>query len=96
MVKKRLLGEFANELCESPDFESSFRVYEKYLQRMEFEGAAYTCLPKNVLPAGSAIQPSRFIHTAPYPTNFLDHYVAEDEDWHLVPKTTLSKVINRD
>lgn len=87
-----VLGDFVNELYAVGAFEERFKIYEKYIHRLGFDGATYTYMPRIQLETTISIPPV-FIHTAVYPVDFLDHYVGAHLNEH---DFTLRKLRNNE
>ncbi len=75
----KILGSFCAELHTVETFDSHFRVYEKYIELLGFDGACYTYLPKIQVENISLVQPV-FAKTEHYPMAFLEDY--EKQQFH--------------
>jgi DNA-binding CsgD family transcriptional regulator len=87
-----ILGDFVNELYAVGSFEERFKIYERYIHRLGFDGGTYTYLPRIQLETSISIPPV-FAHTDLYPLDFLDHYLGARLDEH---DFTLRKIKNKE
>lgn len=69
----KLIGTFCSELYAVETFEAYFKVYEKYVELLGFDGACYTFLPKIQVANIPLVQPV-FASTKNYPMSFLEDY----------------------
>lgn len=75
----KLIGSFCAELYAVETFEAHFKVYEKYVELLGFDGACYTFLPKIQVANIPLVQPV-FASTENYPMAFLVDY--EKKQFH--------------
>ena len=75
----KLIGTFCTELYAVDTFEAHFKVYEKYVELLGFDGACYTFFPKIQVTNIPLVQPV-FASTENYPMAFLIDY--EEQQFH--------------
>lgn len=68
-----LLGRYIVELYAAATLESRFRVYDKYVKELGFEGVAYTFAPRAHWEVFTQM-PAIFLHSDTYPSSFMQHY----------------------
>jgi DNA-binding CsgD family transcriptional regulator len=79
--QSNLLADYTHELYAVSSLEERFKIYEKYIQQLGFEGATYTFIPKIQLESTIPVHPF-FEHTDSFSIDFLDHYTSEQLDQH--------------
>lgn len=73
------IGYFIDELYAASSFDECFKVYEKYIKLLGFDGGTYTYIPKLSLETQFSSTPI-FVHTSDYPTDFLEDYSVSNFD----------------
>ncbi|WGZ89658.1 MAG: autoinducer binding domain-containing protein [Candidatus Thiocaldithrix dubininis] len=76
-----LLGRYIAELYAASTLETRFKVFEKYVKELGFEGASYTFAPRAHWEVFTQM-PAIFLHSDTYPQNFLTHYAENRLDRH--------------
>jgi DNA-binding CsgD family transcriptional regulator len=80
-INPHLLGDFVNALFSTAAFPERFKLYVSFIETLGFEGrVAYSFLP--LLRMEGKLFPAELelTHTSHYPSDFLQHYVADDLD----------------
>lgn len=71
-----LIGNFCSELYDETSYFDFFKVYEKYIEKLGYDGACYTFFPKIQVENIPLVQPI-FKFTKNYPDEFLEQYGEE-------------------
>ena len=74
-----LLGRYIADLYAASTLESRFKVYEKYVAELGFEGVSYTFAPRAYWEV-FAQMPYIFLCSTTYPKDFLTHYTEQRLD----------------
>jgi len=72
-INKQLLGEFFYDIYSTDDLEERFKIYEKYVQTLGFDGVSYTFIPEFCLEKNSKQAPT-FIFSELFPESFIEQY----------------------
>ncbi len=72
----KIIGCFCTELYSADTFKDHFKAYESYVEKLGYDGACYTFLPKIQVENIPLVQPI-FEFTKNYPVAFLEHYAKE-------------------
>ena len=72
----KLVGSFCTKLYTAETFKDHFKIYGSYVEKLGYDGACYTFLPKIQVENISLVQPI-FEYTKNYPIAFLEHYAKE-------------------
>ena len=73
MEDKGVLGEFCAEIYKEESFDGCFKIFEKYVKKLGFDGACYTFIPKVQIKDISFVNPV-FAKTENFPMSFLEDY----------------------
>lgn len=72
-VDKQIVGDFATEIYSLGSLTEHFEIYEKYVQKLGFEGVAYTFMPEFSLEKNIQQAPV-FISSELFPISFIEQY----------------------
>jgi len=78
-ASNKIIGSFCSELYTVKSFEPHFKIYEKYIKLLGYDGACYTFLPKIQVANIPLVNPV-FKRTKHFPQAFLDNY--EKQQFH--------------
>ena len=81
MPDNYLLGDLVADLYVCTSLHERFEMYEKCIQKLGFEAASYTFIPKIVSETALNIPPV-FVRSALFPESFIEQYVADRFDKH--------------
>ena len=80
-VDKQVLGDFTADIYHQNSLSDFFRVYNKYVQTLGFDGVAYTFLPELSLEKNIQRAPV-FMSSELFPNRFIEHYTQDRLDHH--------------
>ncbi|QTR49448.1 helix-turn-helix transcriptional regulator [Candidatus Thiothrix anitrata] len=79
MSDNYLLGDLVADLYACASLNERFKMYEKCIQKLDFEAASYTFIPK-IVTETQLNTPPVFVRSALFPESFIEQYVTDRFD----------------